>query len=98
MARCKALDNKISGCRQTPENIPTVFGLQAEGHTPLVETQVEPFETLLRVVDVVIEWRCAARGASAGRLDLDNVRAEVTKELAAEHPTTLGKIEDPAAA
>ena len=84
IARRETLDDDVRFAGELPENSYPFRRLQIEADAALVEISHQEEEALLRIGIIPEEWRHIPARLSTGRLDLDDVGAEVTENLGTE--------------
>ena len=88
------LDENIGVPRKRSQRVRAVGRGNVELDAALVDAVSLPKQTRARPVPRANERTAPPRGASAGRLNLNHVRAKVRKQLAAPLEPALGKVED----
>src|SRR5579884_251931 len=93
MSRIKRFDHEISRFDETPEQRGAFRAADVKGDSALASVEGKPAQTLLRIGQPVVRRTDAAPGIATGRLDLDDVRAEIAEHFAAEPALLVGQIE-----
>ena len=83
IARSEVLDHDIGSWHQLAELLAIGLVFEIEGDAALAGVLVEEVEAAVGAWLVANERRYVARGIAAGRLDLDDVRAQVGQQLRA---------------
>src|SRR5262245_21599051 len=94
MARRERLQDDICCRRQTPKKLSAVLNAEVEGHAALGGVVVPERQTAVLVWDIVEKGPHAARGLAAERLDLDDIGAQITEQLAAELSLLIGQLQN----
>ena len=90
----KRLDENVRTLRQAAQEVPPPRGVDGEGDPPLAGVVGKPGEVVGRIGIIPAEDAHAPSRVPLGRLDLDDVRAEVPEDAAAQPAGAIGEIED----
>ena len=94
IAGLERLDQHVGPLDQAPKPLTASLGLDIDDDAAFVAAKRPPEQAVLRAGSVVDERAAATRGAAAGRLDLDHVRAEVGQRLPAPVEAALRHVDN----
>ena len=88
------LDENVGGGGELPEPIAAYLGIEVGGHRALVARVGPPGERVVEVFAVAGEGTEASRTVALGRLDGDDIGAEVGEDHAGDQASFIGEVED----
>lgn len=92
--RCVRLEDDIGGAGEFEQLLPARGGLEVEGEAALVAVDRPPCEGLLGAGLAPSEGAFAPKRCTTGRLNNDDVGAEVAEDLAGYEGIAIAEIED----
>ena len=93
VSRLERLDEKIRGFHKPKQQHASTLVLKVQGQTALVRFESPPCEAVLGAGRIAVEGGASARRRSAGWLDLDDVGAHRSQNLAAQGTALVAEIE-----
>ena len=84
----------MRAARQTLQQLPSVRSVEIQRHAAFIIGVSPPKEAFFGMRLALVEGADMPRRAAAGRLDLDDVGAEIGEDFAAQQASLIGEVED----